>query len=139
MANGASRMKSSVTTNRDAEKPRAGRGDKPDTWVIGILLLKACHRPSEQRPCCGVDGTRMALATSNGATHAACVEPAHAYDLPPSTGWPSARQRSIPPARFATALKPARCSSTEACAERAPDRQTATTERDPASPAALPA
>src|SRR5579884_2882415 len=49
--------------------------------------------------------------------------------LPPSTGWPSARQRSMPPVRLATLAKPACCRMTVACAERLPARQTATIGR----------
>src|SRR6516225_5283532 len=46
--------------------------------------------------------------------------------LPPSTAWPSARHRSMPPARLATSPKPASRRMTVACAERLPARHTAT-------------
>ena len=54
---------------------------------------------------------------------------AGAQSAPCSNGNASARQRSMPPARFATCEKPDFCSSTVACAERTPDLQTVTTGR----------
>ena len=50
--------------------------------------------------------------------------------------WPSARQRSIPPARLATSEKPASRRITVVCAERLPARHTATIGRSRASSSA---
>jgi len=46
------------------------------------------------------------------------------YALPPSTGWPSARQRSMPPVKLATSLKPFCCRMMVACAHRPTARDT---------------
>ena len=73
---------------------------------------------------------RARIAQRRGLRHGDLANGQRSDQLAPaSTGKASARQRSMPPARLATWVYPAFRSSTVACADRAPERQTVTTGR----------